>query len=112
MVLCIGALTSFDAKEVVFRMKEQSVDSFIHSGHSYSASSSPPLLRGAPDTARILCRNFTPKHHRQLRVKDLPKFPTWQPLADPTSVSANRNFLPNDLFRHFPKRFMHFPKNI
>ena len=36
-------------------------------------SSSPLLLRGAPDTARILCRNFTPKHHRQLGVKNLPK---------------------------------------
>ena len=27
---------------------------FIHSGYFYSASSSPLLLRGAPDTARIL----------------------------------------------------------
>jgi len=35
------------------------------------------ILRGAPDTARILCRSFTPKHHRQLWVKDLPKVPTW-----------------------------------
>ena len=40
--------------------------SFIHSDHLYSASSSPLLLRFAPDTARILCRNFTPKCHRQL----------------------------------------------
>src|SRR6218665_2352577 len=51
--------------------------SFIHSGYFYSASPSPLLLRGAPDTARILCRSFTPKRHRQLRVKDLPKVPTW-----------------------------------
>ena len=29
--------------------------SFIHSGYFCSASSSPLLLRGAPDTARILC---------------------------------------------------------
>src|SRR6218665_2607119 len=43
-----------------------SVHSFIHSlGYFYSASSSPLLLRGAPDTARILCLSFTPKHHRQ-----------------------------------------------
>ena len=47
--------------------------SFIHSDHFYSASSSPLLLRSAPDTARILCRSFTPKRHRQLQVKDLPK---------------------------------------
>jgi len=39
---------------------------FIHSGHSSSASLSPLLLRSAPDTARILCRSFTPKRHRQL----------------------------------------------
>src|SRR6218665_2087838 len=36
-----------------------------------SASSSPLLLRGAPYTARTLCRSFTPKRYRQLRVKDL-----------------------------------------
>ena len=35
--------------------------SFVHSGYFYSASSSPLLLRGNPDTARILCRIFTPK---------------------------------------------------
>ena len=52
------------------------IHSFIHTGYFYSASSSPLLLRGAPDTARILCRSFTPKRHRQLRVKDLPKVPT------------------------------------
>src|SRR6218665_1874459 len=60
-----------------------SFTSFIHSGHFYSASSSPLLLRSAADTARILCRSFTPKRHRQLRVKDLPKVPTlerdWKP---------------------------------
>ena len=33
----------------------------IHSGYFYSASSSPLLLRGAPDTV-----SFTPKRHRQL----------------------------------------------
>jgi len=51
--------------------------SFIHSDHFYSAPSSPLLLRSAPDTARILCRSFTPKRHRQLWVKDFPKVPTW-----------------------------------
>ena len=49
----------------------------IHSGYLYITSSSPLLLRGTPDTARILCRSFTPKRHRQLRAKDLPKVPTW-----------------------------------
>jgi len=41
---------------------------FIHSGNFYRASSSPLLLRGAPDTAQILCRSFK---------KDLPKVPMW-----------------------------------
>src|SRR6218665_3609749 len=39
---------------------------FIHSGYFYSATSSSLLLRGPPDTARMLCWNFTPKRHRQL----------------------------------------------
>jgi len=33
---------------------------FTHSGYFYSASTSPLLLRGAPATARILCRSFMP----------------------------------------------------
>ena len=53
------------------------IHSFIHSSYFYSASSSPLLLRGAPDTARILCRSFTLKRQGQLQVKDLPKVPTW-----------------------------------
>src|SRR6218665_2082605 len=51
---------------------------FIHSGYLHSSSSSPLLLRGAPDTAQKLCRSFRPKRHRHLRVKDLPKDPMWQ----------------------------------
>ena len=54
------------------------VYSFIHSGYFYIASSSPLLLRGAPDTARILCRSFTLKRNRQLWVKDLHKVPKWR----------------------------------
>src|SRR6218665_1207648 len=38
----------------------QSMSSFIHSDHFYSSSSSPLLLRSAPDTARIPCQSFTP----------------------------------------------------
>ena len=52
--------------------------SFIHlfiQCYFCSASSSPLLLRGAPDTAQILCPSLTPKWHRQLRVKDLPEVP-------------------------------------
>jgi len=52
--------------------------SHIQSIYFYSASSSLLLLRGAPDTARILFRSFTPKRHGQLQVKDLPKVPKWR----------------------------------
>ena len=43
--------------------KDKWIRTFIHPGHFYSASSSPLLLRNAPDTARILCQSFTPKRH-------------------------------------------------
>ena len=41
---------------------------------------SPLLIRVAPDAAQILCQIFTPKRHRQLWIKDLPKVP---PLISP-----------------------------
>src|SRR6218665_1695148 len=59
--------------------------SFIHSVYFHIASSSPLLLRGAPDTARILCQSFTPKRHRQLRENDLPKVTTWRLERDSNS---------------------------
>ena len=65
-----------------FHTRCQVTTEFIHSGYFYSASSSPLLLRSAPDTAQILCLSFTPKCHRQLLVKDLPNFPTWWPERD------------------------------
>src|SRR6218665_3751264 len=59
--------------------------SFIHSGYFYSASSVrcysealPLAARIHHDTAGILYRSFTPQRHKQLRVKDLPKVPTWR----------------------------------
>src|SRR6218665_589164 len=39
----------------------------------HSVSIAPLLLRGAPDTAQILCQSFMLKRHRQLQVMDLPK---------------------------------------
>src|SRR6218665_224537 len=56
----------------------ENVCAFIHSGHCYIESLRPLLIKSAPDTARILCRSYTPKRHRRLRVKDLPKAPTWR----------------------------------
>ena len=53
------------------------VHSFIHS-IIQAVCIAPLLLIGAPDTWRILCRNISPKHYRQLWVKVLPKVPTWR----------------------------------
>src|SRR6218665_4043203 len=66
---------------------------FIHSGYLYRASSSPLLLRGVPDTARILCRSFMQKRHRQLRVKDLPKVQYVAARAgfEPTTIRSNES---------------------
>ena len=52
--------------------------SFIHSGHFYSAPSSPLLLRGAPDYSTDTASEFHAEANRQLQVKDLPKVPTWR----------------------------------
>ena len=40
--------------------------SFIHSGHFYSAPSSPLLLRGAPDYSTDTVSEFHAEAHRQL----------------------------------------------
>ena len=58
--------TSRRRRRLIPNWTHADVDWLIHSGYLFSASSSPLLLRGAPDTARILCRSFTPKRHRQL----------------------------------------------
>ena len=47
---------------ILYSFIHSHVHSFIHSGYFYSASWSL-LLRGTPDTARTLCRNFTPKRY-------------------------------------------------
>ena len=52
---------------------------WMNSGYFYSASSSPLLLRGAPDNSiNTVSEVNTLKRYRQLWVKDLPKVPTWQ----------------------------------
>src|SRR6218665_3237684 len=52
--------------------------SFIHSGHFYSAPSSPLLLRGAPDYSTDTVSEFHAEAHRQLQVQDLSKVPRWR----------------------------------
>ena len=72
--------------------------SFIPSGYFYSASSRPLLLRGANDTVCIPL-----KRNRQLRVKDLPKVPTWWPELDSNPRPFGRGKapkLPNNRHAH------------
>src|SRR6218665_1655426 len=52
------------------------IHSFIHSGHFYSAPSSPLLLRGVPDYSTDTVTEFHAEANRQLQVKELPKVPT------------------------------------
>ena len=82
------------------------VHPFIHSGYFYSASSNLLLLRGASDTARILCRNFTPKRHMQLWVKDLPMFLyTWR-------LERESNPWPIERKAWTPPKHHHVPQDI
>src|SRR6218665_518514 len=45
---------------------QNTVHSFIHSGHCYSAPSSPLPLRGAPDYSTDTVSEFHAEAHRQL----------------------------------------------
>ena len=81
--------------------------SFIHSGYFYSASSTTLLLRGASDTARILCRSFTPKRHRQLQVKALPKVSTWRPEWDSNQWPFGRKATNLPMSHHAPQEGIH-----
>ena len=56
-----------------YQVEPEYIHSFIHSGHFYSAPSSPLLLRGAPDYSTDTVSEFHAEAHRQLQVKDLPK---------------------------------------
>ena len=67
----------------------------------------PRLLIGAPDTARILCRNISPKRYRQLWVIYLPKVPTWRieresnlwPFGRKASTQPKRQHTPKGAWR-------------
>src|SRR6218665_3800778 len=83
-----------------------SVTYFID-GPFYSVSSSPLLLRGAPETARILCRSFTPKRHRQLQVKDLPKVFTWRLERDSNPRPFGRKASNIPMRHHAPQVLIH-----
>jgi len=75
IVSCICVLRHYSVLGVDFSSSVCYVT--IYSGYFCSPSSSQLLLRGAPYTVPM-CRSLTPKRHRQLRVEDLPKVPTWQ----------------------------------
>jgi len=84
--------------------------SFIHSDYFYGASSSPLgplLLRGTPDTARVLCRSFTPKRHGQLRVMDFPKVPMWLLERDSNLRPFGRKVTNLPMSHHSPYMFVY-----
>src|SRR6218665_314115 len=61
---------------ITMRINPEKIHSFIHSGHFYSAPSSPLPLRGAPDYSTDTVSEFHAEADRQLQIKDLPKVPT------------------------------------
>ena len=79
-----------------------SLDSFIHSGHFYSAPSSPLPLRGAPDSARM--SEFHAEAHRQLQVKDLAKVPTWRLERESNPRPSGWKSSPQPRRLHVPQR--------
>src|SRR6218665_22196 len=89
-ILTLEVWMSLSAKSNHIKTGSPSRHLFIHSFYIYSTSSSPLLLRGASNTAQILCRSFTKKHHRQLRVKDLPKVPMWRLKQDSNPQAFGR----------------------
>jgi len=85
------------------RLKNLSTHPIIHSSYFYSASSSLLLLRGAPDTTRILCRSFTPKR----RVKNLPQVPTWRIERDSIPRFFGRKATNLSMSYHAPTNVSH-----
>ena len=86
-----------------FLLSLRSAYSFTQSGYFYRASSNWLLLRGASDTARILCRSFTQKRHRQLWVKDLPKVPTWRLERESNPRPSGWELSTQPMRHHFPQ---------
>src|SRR6218665_950949 len=60
------------------RCNAYAFNTFIHSGHFYSAPLNPLLLIGDPDYSTDTVSEFHAEAHRQLQVKDLPKVLTWR----------------------------------
>src|SRR6218665_268041 len=79
--------------------------SFIHSGNFYSASSSPLLLKGTPDTARIPCRScwsFRREAPQATASEELSQGPYVAAIAgiEPTTlwtIGVSRVHCPNEL---------------
>ena len=55
---------------------------------------------------RILCRSFTAKRHMQLRMKDLPKVPTWRPERDSNQRPFGRKATSSPMRYHAPSTFI------
>ena len=78
---------------------------FIHSGHFYSASSSATTQKRSRHNTDILCRSFTPKRHRQLRVKNLPKVNTWRLERDSNPQPSGQKASTLPMRHHVPQLY-------
>ena len=73
-------------------------------GYFYSASSGHYYSEAlSTQHGSILCLSFTPKRRRQLRVKNLPKVPTWR---------LERKSNPRPFGRKVPNQFATTPRLI
>ena len=95
---------------IIIKINNTSNNSFTHSFRQFyrdhssvTRPSSSLILRGAPDTARILCRSFTPKRHRQLWVNDLLKVPTWRREQDSNPRPFGRKASNLPMSHHAPQ---------
>src|SRR6218665_3165163 len=81
---------------------------FNHSfGPFLGASSSLLLLRSAPDITRIVFGSFTPKRHRQLRAKNLPKVTTRGQERDSNPRPSGRKVLTLPMRHQRPTCYAH-----
>src|SRR6218665_3357289 len=54
----------------------------------------------------MLCRSFTLKRHRQMRVKDLPKVPTWRLERDSNPRHSGRQLSTLPMSQYVPQYHM------
>src|SRR6218665_4125771 len=81
--------------------------SSFHSGHFYSAPSSPLPIRGALDYSTDTVSEFHAEAHRQLQVlQDLPKVPTWRLERESNPRPSGRQSSSQPRRHHVPRHHL------